>query len=92
MSKNESCQISLKDSSFDSVFCVDSESVFCFGLKLLFELENRRIPLKMAMVPVKTTFLDLGKDRKKNDTWRVEGWYDKQNETEYLVPSLTWKN
>ena len=27
----------------------------------------------MAMVPVKTTFLDSGKERKKNDTWRVEG-------------------
>ncbi len=52
--KNESCQINLKGTSFDSVFCADSESVFGFRLKALFEFENRWIPSKMAMIPVKT--------------------------------------
>ena len=63
--KNESCQINLKDTSFDSVFCANSESVFILSLKVFLELENRQIPPKMAMVPVKTTFLHEGKKRKK---------------------------
>ena len=77
MRKNESCQINLKDTSSDSFFCADSESVFCFGLKALFEFENRRIPPEMPMRPVKPTFFNLGKERKKTDTRRVEGWHDK---------------
>ncbi len=64
-SKNESYQIHLKDTSFDSVFCTDSESVFSLRLKALFKFENRRIPPKMAMPPVKTIFLGKEKKRKK---------------------------
>jgi len=30
-----------------------------------------------SMIPVKTTFLNTEKERKKNDTRGVEGWYDK---------------
>ncbi len=41
MTKNESCQKSLKDTSFDSVFYADSESVFSFYIKALFESKNR---------------------------------------------------
>ncbi len=63
--ENESCQINLRNSSLDAVFCADSESVFCFRLKVLFESENRQIPPQIAMVPVKTIFLDKGKKRKK---------------------------
>ena len=77
MRKNESCQINLKDTSSSSVFCADSESVFCFGLKVLLESENRTIPPEMPVRPVKPTFLDLGKKRKKTDTRGVAGWYDK---------------
>ncbi len=66
--KNESCQINLKDTSFDSVFCADPESVFCFWLKALFEFENRWIPPKMVMIPVKTIFLD--KEKKKKQVMR----------------------
>jgi hypothetical protein len=65
--ENESYQINLKDTSFDSVFCADSESVFSLRLKALFKFENRRIPPKTAMPPVKTIFLDEGKKREKRD-------------------------
>jgi hypothetical protein len=56
----------LKGTSFESVFCADSESVFCVRLKTIFESEKRGIPPKMAMVPVKTVFLNTGKKRKKS--------------------------
>jgi len=69
MRKNESCQINLIDTSFDSVFCSDSESVFSFWPNILFEVENRWIPPKMVRVPVKTVFLDREKERKKNDAY-----------------------
>ncbi len=48
-------------------FCADSESVVYFRLKALFEFENRGIRPKMALVPVKTIFLNIGKKRKEND-------------------------
>ncbi len=64
-SKNENCQNNLKGTLFDSVFYAESESVFRLWLKVLFEFENRWIPLKMAMVRVKMIFLDKGKKRKK---------------------------
>jgi hypothetical protein len=67
MRKIESCQINLKDTSFDSVFYADSESVFSFSQKVLFEFENRWIPSKIAMVPVKSTFLNTGKETEKKD-------------------------
>jgi hypothetical protein len=65
-SKNGSCQINLKDTSFDSLFYADSESAFILSLKVFFEFKTHRIPPKMAMVPVKTTFLNIGKKRKKS--------------------------
>ncbi len=65
MRENESCQINLRNSSLDAVFCADSESVFCFRLKVLFESENRQIPPQIAMVPVKTIFLGIRKEREK---------------------------
>jgi hypothetical protein len=67
MRNNESCQIKLKDTSFDSVFCADSESVFSLWLKPLFEFENRWIPPKTGMISVKTTFFDIGKETKNPD-------------------------
>ncbi len=65
MRKSESCQINLKNTSLDAVFCADTESVFFSRLNVLFETENRQIPPQMAMVPVKTIFLDLRKEREK---------------------------
>jgi hypothetical protein len=41
MAKNESCQMSLKDTSFGSVFYAVLESAFSFLLKALFESESR---------------------------------------------------
>ncbi len=67
MTKNESCQKSLKDISFDSAFYADSESVFSFYIKALFESKNRWIPPKIVMVPLKPVFLNTGTKRKKND-------------------------
>jgi hypothetical protein len=66
MRKNESDQIKLKDTSFGSVFCADSEYVFSFYLKVIFGFENLCIPSKMDMVSVKTSFRNIGKKRKKN--------------------------
>ena len=67
MRKNESCQINLKDTSFDSIFRVDSEPVIRLRPKVFFELESRRIPSKMTRIPVKTSFLDEENKRKKSN-------------------------
>jgi hypothetical protein len=63
--KNESCQINLKDTSFDSVFCANSQSVFSLRLNVLFEFEKRWIPPTMVIVPVKTIFVNIRKKRKR---------------------------
>ena len=43
----------------------------------------------MVTVPVKTIFLNLGKEREKTDTRHVEGWYDESNDIKHLALSLT---
>ncbi len=64
------------DTSFDSLFYADFESVLFLGLKGLFEFENRWIPSEMPIGPVKTTFVNTDNEREKTDTSGVEGWYD----------------
>jgi hypothetical protein len=89
MKENESCQTNLKNTSFNSVYRADSESVISLWLEVLFEVENYWIPPKMARVPVKNYFSQHNKGKIKKWSvawWAVVGW----EERDKIYDSITY--